>query len=111
MLELDHSESIYSKYLMNKFKGYITSLTKDETKILEQFLQDTIKETNPRATEKAIELMHNNCSAELVTPFIGYTNYSNLLSYFTASMRCRIHLRSNSAVLCGQGGLRICCKG
>lgn len=85
MLELDHSEKIYSEYLLDKYKSYISSLSKDEVKVLTQFLNDAIKETNPRSTDKAIELIHNNCSKELVIPFIGYTNYANLHTYFSTT--------------------------
>lgn len=84
MLELDHTPTIYSNYLMSKYDAYLKDYNKTEKAIIENFIIDTIKESNPRSTDKAIELIHNNCSVELVSPFIGYTNYSNLVNYFSS---------------------------
>lgn len=71
-LELDHTSSIYSKYLMTKY-----NLSKDVASLLNII----ISESNPRSAEKAIQLLNAKANPQLIIPFIGQTNYETLANY------------------------------
>jgi len=81
MIELNHSSKIYVDYLMNKYKDIFVSLDANTKSEMKNTLKTIIADSNPRSTDKAIELIKNNCVKELVIPYIGYNNYTALRGY------------------------------
>lgn len=79
MLELEHNVERAEKYLMGKYKF------KDQA--LEFPISEAIKGSNPRSVDKAISLIINKCSKELVIPFIGYQNYQSLATLLLAASK------------------------
>lgn len=76
MLELDHNPKIYVDYLIKKY-----SLSTDHKNILGYI----INESNPRSTEKAIQLIQNSACDQLVIPYIGQANYETLSNVLTGN--------------------------
>lgn len=74
MIELDHNVSTSALYLINKYK-----FDKDEP-LISKAIRSCIRESNPRSTDKAIELILHGCSKNLCIPFIGFEAYTNLSS-------------------------------
>lgn len=70
MLELDHNIDNATSYLMDKY-GF-----KDE--LMYRAIHDSIKESNPRSTEKAIQLIMNKCDRDLCIPYVGLSSYMDL---------------------------------
>lgn len=81
MIELNHSSKIYVDYLMNKYKDKFSSADSNTKNEIKNTLKQIIADSNPRSTDKAIELISNNCVKELVIPYIGYNNYTALRGY------------------------------
>lgn len=77
MLELDHTSAVYRKFLMDKY-----NLPKE----IETTLQGIISETNPRSTDKAIDLITANANPQLVIAYIGQTNYETLTNYIKGNI-------------------------
>lgn len=81
MIELNHSSKIYVDYLMNKYKDKFSTLDSNAKSEITNTLKQIIADSNPRSTDKAIELISNNCAKELIIPYIGYNNYTALRGY------------------------------
>lgn len=79
MLELDHNADNATDYLMNKYQ-----IKEDK---LRGVIRDVINTSNPRSTDKAIELITHKCKRELVIPYIGYENYKSLSSFVYATAK------------------------
>lgn len=70
MIELDHNPEIPAKYLTDKY-----SLPRQ---LIGQTLTRLIKDYNPRAVEKAINLIQANCSTFLIAPYVGLDGCKSL---------------------------------
>lgn len=74
MLELRHSSEEAANYLVKKYDF--------DDPVVKRAIKTTIELSNPRSTEKAINLIMNNCAKELSLPYIGlqaYTQLNNVL--------------------------------
>lgn len=81
MMELDHNSLNATTYLMEKYKF------DDET--LKMEIKSTIEESNPRSTDKAIELILNDACKELVVPYIGLDKYKSLATLITLGIEAQ----------------------
>lgn len=81
MIELNHSTKIYVDYLVNKYKDKFSKMDSSTRTEVKHLLSSIINDSNPRSTDKAIELINNNCMKELVIPYIGYNYYTALRGY------------------------------
>ena len=81
MIELNHDSLEAANYLISKYE-----LDKDNTSLM-RTLRNTIESSNPRSTEKAIQLISNKCSKELCIPFVGFDCYQNLASFLDVKKR------------------------
>ena len=79
MLELNHSEAEAASYLMDKYK--FTDKTISDT------IRSVIQASNPRSTDNAIRLILEDCSKDLIIPFIGYQQYQQLSSLLKAAKK------------------------
>lgn len=76
MLELDHNVKNATNYLVNKYA------IKDDT--FKQSISSAITFSNPRAVEKALNLVKADVSKELIIPYIGlqfYTEFKSFISF------------------------------
>lgn len=79
MIELDHDDKLAANYIANKYN------IEDESII--KMLRTTILNSNPRSTEKALNLIQLDANKNLIIPYIGYENYKNLAVLLKASKR------------------------
>ena len=79
MLELRHNSEEAANYLVKKY-AFDDSLVK-------RAIKSTIEMSNPRSTEKAINLIMNNCAKELSLPYIGMQAYTQLKNVFQLSRK------------------------
>lgn len=77
MLELDHNVNNAVNYLIDKYK-----LNKKDNPQIVLSLTECIKQSNPRSTEKVMNLITNNASKELCIAYVGYDRYKDLVSAF-----------------------------
>lgn len=102
MLELDHNVKNAVDYLVDKYKF---DKKKDAQIILS--LSNCIQESNPRSTEKVLNLVQNSASKELCIAYVGYDKYNDLLTAFKRSQRGDSLSKVDSARLDMQQGYMI----
>lgn len=76
MLELSHDVEDAYNYLASKYDIQEEGIKK--------IIMNTIKESNPRSTEKALNLINNGCDKLLVIPYIGFQNYKSIQAMLKA---------------------------
>ena len=77
MIELDHNVNNAANYLLEKF-----NINQKASLRYYEALKRAIQDSNPRSVEKAVNLIKAGCSKKLVTPFVGFQSYNDLLSVF-----------------------------
>lgn len=74
MVELEHNSSYATKYLIDKYN------LDGNSSLIIKAIKDSIRESNPRSTDKVIDLILHGCTKNLCIPFVGLQSYMGLSS-------------------------------